>query len=127
MKSQEADIRPVPRWALKVNSTVGAVAVVLGAFGAHALKDVLQSNGNIEVWKTAVFYHLIHSILLVLISFNSDYFNKVAYFLLLVGVILFCGSLYLLSFFSFSWLGPITPVGGIFLILGWVTLSRKPN
>ena len=53
--------------------------------------------------------------------------NKVAYFLLLVGVILFCGSLYLLSFFSFSWLGPITPVGGIFLILGWVTLSRKPN
>ena len=127
MKSQEADIRPVPRWALKVNSTVGAVAVVLGAFGAHALKDVLQSNGNIEAWKTAVFYHLIHSILLVLISFNSDYFNKLAYFLLLTGVILFSGSLYLLSFFSFSWLGPITPVGGIFLILGWVTLSRKPN
>ena len=68
MNSQEADISPVPRWAFKVNSTVGAVAVVLGAFGAHALKDVLQSNGNIEVWKTAVFYHLIHSILLVLIS-----------------------------------------------------------
>ena len=125
MKAQDVDTLPIPKWALKVTSAVGAIAVALGAFGAHALKDELLNNGNTDVWKTAVFYHLIHSILLVMLSLSSDKFNKLAYFFILSGVILFSGSLYLLCFFDLVWLGPITPIGGLFLILGWLALSRK--
>lgn len=125
MKAQDVDILPVPRWTLKVTSVVGAIAVALGAFGAHALKDELLTNGNTDVWKTAVFYHLIHSILLAMLSLSSGTFNKVAYVFILSGVILFSGSLYLLCFLDLIWLGPITPIGGLFLILGWLSLSRK--
>ena len=125
MKNQEADIRPVPRWALKVNSTVGAVAVVLGAFGAHALKDVLQSNGNIEAWKTAVFYHLIHAVVLLVITFSLNNFNKLSWFCFVIGITFFSGSLYLLALYQLTYLGPVTPVGGLFLIGGWLSLFRS--
>jgi uncharacterized membrane protein YgdD (TMEM256/DUF423 family) len=113
----------------------GALAVVLGALGAHALKSVLSTD-MLNAFETAVRYHLIHSLLMlvlaVLIQFPDTIFNHqriiLASKLILAGIICFSGSIYLLSTRTL-WgadilriLGPITPIGGILLVAGWLTL-----
>ena len=109
-------------------SIFGALAVVLGAFGAHGLKAVLEPQ-DLENWRTAVSYHFYHTFALLflsLIPIKSRAIN-VAYWSFTIGIILFSGSVYLLSTRSitgFDWpfLGPITPLGGLFFIAGWVSL-----
>ena len=56
------------QWRKKIVVGIGALGVALGAFGAHSLKAVLEGNGNIDIWKTAVFYHLIHALVLLVIT-----------------------------------------------------------
>ena len=88
------------------------------------VEEVLEKNGNESVWRTAVFYHLIHAVLLVVITHNLRTFSKLTYLFCTIGVFLFCGSLYLLAIFELKWLGPITPIGGVSFILAWLTMLK---
>jgi len=101
------------------------LAVVLGAFGAHALRSTLEGRGMVDVWNKAVFYHFIHAIVLLILALFGT-INRGACLLLLVGILLFSGSLYLLAVINLRWLGPVTPVGGLCLLAGWAWLALVP-
>lgn len=114
-------------------SLFGAIAVMLGAFGAHGLKNVLDA-GSIEIWAKGVEYQFYHTFaLLFLAQFKGGEagqakFIKLAYVFFTFGVLLFSGSLYLLATRSITnigfvnYIGPVTPIGGLLLILGWLSL-----
>ena len=109
----------------RVAATLCFLAVALGAFGAHALKGTLAANHTTEVWKTAVLYHFIHAIaLLVLAALPA--LNRVAGSLFAAGIVIFSGSLYLLALTNVKWLGAITPLGGLCFLAGWVSLAVWP-
>jgi uncharacterized membrane protein YgdD (TMEM256/DUF423 family) len=102
-----------------------ALAVAIGAFGAHGLKSHL-SNEMIQVFKTGVEYHFYHALGLLLIgilsiSLPSGLLNWSA-ILITAGIILFSGSLYILAITGIKWLGAITPLGGLSFIAGWILL-----
>lgn len=108
----------------------GALAVIFGAFGAHLLKKILDSN-HLTVWQTGVQYHFIHTLALLFLTTFARYRNNLINFssyCFTLGIILFSGSLYLLALKDyFNWenldfLGPITPIGGMLFILGWLGL-----
>jgi uncharacterized membrane protein YgdD (TMEM256/DUF423 family) len=102
---------------------LGALAVGLGAFGAHALKELLAQNGYTEVFRTANQYHFYHTFALALIALLPQPEKyKWATYSFIVGIVLFSGSLYLLSITKISILGAITPFGGVFFIAGWLIL-----
>jgi uncharacterized membrane protein YgdD (TMEM256/DUF423 family) len=108
-------------WAFRIATLLGALAVGLGAFGAHGLKDVLARNGTAAVWQTAVFYHFIHTIMLVVLAARMPQAAGPWYSFLL-GILIFSGTLYLLALTNMRWLGAITPIGGVSLIVGWLWL-----
>lgn len=101
------------------------LAVALGAFGAHSWKGILEANGTLEAWKTAVLYHLTHGIALMALALHGTA-NRGASYLLLAGVVLFSGSLYLLALTNIRWLGAITPLGGLCFLAGWAWLIFAP-
>jgi len=101
------------------------LAVALGAFGAHSLRSTLESRGMLDVWNKAVFYQFIHAIALLVFALYGT-INRGACLLLLVGILLFSGSLYLLTLTNLRWLGPITPVGGLCFLAGWAWLFFAP-
>lgn len=101
------------------------VAVGLGAFGAHALKNSLQANDMTEVWKTAVLYHFLHALALLLLA-TLPGASRAAASLFIAGVVLFSGSLYLLALTNIKWLGAITPLGGLCFLAGWIYLVIWP-
>ena|ERR1700731_909669 len=101
------------------------LAVALGAFGAHALKPTLERYAMTDVWNKAVLYHFIHAItLFVLAAVGTT--NRGAAWLFLSGIILFSGSLYLMSLTNLRWLGAITPIGGLCFLAGWAWLVLAP-
>jgi len=120
---------------LRIASISGAVSVILGAFGAHTLREQLSAEA-LQVFETGVRYQFFHTIALFICGILADRFltYRAAKFFV-AGIILFSGSLYLLSARSllgiegWTWLGPITPIGGLMLILGWVSLfvAFKPK
>ena len=103
----------------------GAVAVGLGAFGAHVLEDRL-AEGMMAIYRTGVEYHFYHALGLLLVGIISSHAPskqlKWSALLLGLGIILFSGSLYVLAVSGIRWIGAITPVGGISFIAGWVML-----
>lgn len=99
---------------------LGFTGVVLGAFGAHALKDPLAANGLASTWQTAVLYHLIHAV--ALLAFPG---SKGAGRCWIAGVLLFSGSLYALALGGPKFLGPITPLGGAAFLAGWALVAWK--
>jgi uncharacterized membrane protein YgdD (TMEM256/DUF423 family) len=112
-------------------SAFGALAVIAGAFGAHSLEGSLSAK-NVEVWHTAVQYQFYHVFALLFLSKMTRYKTRLindCYYLFTFGIIFFSGSLYLLScqsLLGWSWVPimvPITPIGGLFFIAGWVTLG----
>ena len=100
---------------------MGFLAVSLGAFGAHALRPLLGHNGTTEIWEKAVFYHFIHGIMLYLLAQKQPPARWPFWFFLL-GILVFCGSLYLLAVTDCLWLGAITPIGGLCFLAGWAAL-----
>jgi uncharacterized membrane protein YgdD (TMEM256/DUF423 family) len=122
-----------------VAGLVGALGVGLGAFGAHGLGDPLHALGPqgdhlLEVWHTAGRYHLIHAVALLGVAAHPRH-PAVVGALFVAGIALFSGSLYLMPLLtlavggSWSWLGAITPLGGLCFIAGWIALGvwpRKP-
>lgn len=118
---------------IRITALLLAVGVILGAFGAHTLKERLSAD-QLDSWKTAVLYLMIHGLAMLLLFGLKKVVtpSKTLYqswLLFAVGIVLFSGSIMLLATqdilnMSMSWLGPITPIGGILFILGWLNLSR---
>jgi uncharacterized membrane protein YgdD (TMEM256/DUF423 family) len=101
----------------------GASAVLLGAFGAHALQTVLDTR-TLELWHTAVNYHVWHALALVLaVGLGAGRSRRVAIAAFALGIVLFSGSLYALALGAPRWTGIITPFGGLAFIVGWVALG----
>ena len=108
---------------------LGMISIILGAFGAHALKKVLQPE-QLTSFETGVRYQMYHALFLLFIATTNMIALKekaVVFYLALVGVILFSGSIYLLSTSAISglklrFLGPVTPLGGLLLIGSWAYL-----
>ncbi|HEY1342403.1 MAG TPA: DUF423 domain-containing protein [Bryobacteraceae bacterium] len=105
-----------------------ALAVVFGAFGAHGLRGKLDDY-SMGVYEKAVFYHFIHALGLLIVAFLpktgtfSEFATSVVCWLLLIGIIIFSGSLYALAITRTTWLGAITPIGGVAFIAGWLALA----
>ncbi len=108
--------------AMRVAAVMGALAVGLGAFGAHGLKEILERNGTAAIWQTAVFYHFIHTVMLVVLAGRQTPASG-PWYCFLIGIVIFSGSLYLLAVTNLRWLGAITPFGGVSFIVGWVWLA----
>ena len=114
------------RWALVAAAASGLLAVALGAFGAHGLEDVLGARGR-AVFDTASRYHFVHTFALALgalapVAGAGRRPCRAACVLWLAGTVVFSGSLYLLAVTGIGWLGAITPLGGVALLVGWFML-----
>jgi uncharacterized membrane protein YgdD (TMEM256/DUF423 family) len=110
------------RRAARITAAVaGLSGVALGAFGAHALRGELSLHETAELWKTAVLYHLVHAVALLWAS-TAEPLPKGALWCWASGIVLFCGSLYLLALCRFPLLGAVTPLGGLLLLGGWLAV-----
>ena len=113
--------------SLPVAAFLGITAVGLGAFGAHGLEAQLAARGSTDTWETATLYHLVHATVFLVASLAADHLQedragaalRRAGLCWLLGIVLFSGSLYTLALGGPRWLGPVTPLGGVLLILGW--------
>ena len=117
------------RRLIAIGALLAGLAVILGAFGAHALKPDLIANSRLDTYQTAVDYHFIHALALILagiLRYNGILKSTVIIaWLFGLGLILFSGSLYFLAVFNMPMLGIITPFGGVFFICGWILMSIK--
>lgn len=105
---------------VRISALTGFFAILLGAMGAHGpLHDKLKAAGELAHWETAVQYHLPHAVVLLLLAVLPGP-TRWAWRMILSGVILFSGSLYLLAFTGVKVLGAITPLGGLSLMIGWL-------
>ncbi len=122
------------KFILIVAAMSGLVAVILGAFGAHALKGVITPE-MLDVYKTGIQYHFYHTFALlavgILMNFNRSRVLKWSAYLFITGLVLFSGSLYILAMSGIKALGMITPLGGTAWIAAWILLivhcSRQVN
>lgn len=104
-------------------AVAGASAVLLGAFGAHALRGVLNSN-HVQLWHTAVRYQMWHALALGLVAVAGvGRGRRIALTAFAAGTVLFSGSLYALALGAPHWIGILTPLGGLALVVGWVALG----
>ena len=117
--------------ALRASAVLGFLGVALGAFGAHKLKALLASHGTTAVWEKAVLYQFVHTVMLVILATRTP-LSAGPWWSFLIGIALFSGSLYVLAVTGLTWLGAITPFGGISFLIGWGWLAcqafatRKP-
>ncbi|MBL1141182.1 MAG: DUF423 domain-containing protein [Proteobacteria bacterium] len=120
------DINITAKLFLLLGSANAMLAVIFGSFGAHALKARLDEH-LLKVYHTGVEYHFYHALGLILIGIIAinipiNLWIKNAGWMMFSGIILFSGSLYLLSILNIRWLGMITPLGGLLFILSWLCL-----
>ena len=119
------------KFFLQAGSLLGLIGVGIGAFGAHGLRAKLTAAGRMDTFETAVKYQFYHALALVLVGMLMQqlasnpnalkYLNWSGYGFL-IGVLIFSGSLYVLCLTGVTWLGAITPLGGLFMIAGWALL-----
>ncbi len=111
---------------LLIASALGAMAVILGAFGAHSFKSLLEANNRLETFNTAVKYHIFHALAMILVALLMDkYATKLLEYSalsMLAGILLFSGSLYILALSGVTKWGAVAPFGGLAFIIGWVLL-----
>jgi uncharacterized membrane protein YgdD (TMEM256/DUF423 family) len=107
--------------ATRIAAGAGFLAVALGAFGTHGLKEILAQNGTMAIWDKAVFYHFIHAVMLFIIAGRKPFMAAV-WWSFYSGILFFSGSLYLLAVTNLKWLGAITPFGGLSFLVGWAWL-----
>jgi uncharacterized membrane protein YgdD (TMEM256/DUF423 family) len=118
-----AEVAPQVRW-IAIAGVLGALAVAAGAFGAHGLRERLDPR-QLTAWTTAAHYQLLHSIAILalgLFEMSTERSVRLPASLLTLGVLLFSGSIYLLTLTGLRFLGPVTPLGGLCLIAGWLSL-----
>jgi len=115
---------------ITTGASLALIAVLLGAFGAHILKEKISLT-DLQSFETGLRYQMYHALAIILLGLITDRFKHlfltIGFWLFLAGTVLFSGSIYLLSTreltgFFWTWLGPITPIGGLMLIVGWVML-----
>ena len=117
----------MPAQLLLLAALNGFLVVAIGAFGAHALQARLMANGMADTFQTGVHYHMFHTVALLVVALlalnnpDSRLLTTTGY-LFLAGIILFSGSLYALSLSGISWLGAITPIGGLGFLAAWACL-----
>tara|TARA_B100000214_G_scaffold362166_1_gene326332 strand:+ start:1459 stop:1824 length:366 start_codon:yes stop_codon:yes gene_type:complete len=114
------------RALLVVGSAFAAISVLFGAFGAHILKSRLSTE-DLTIFETAVRYQMYHSLGIMIMGVASFYIphnliSLPSYFMIF-GTIIFSGTLYLIVFTNLRWMGAITPIGGLCLILGWLIFA----
>lgn len=111
-------------------SFFGGLAVILGAFGAHSLKSLISADA-LSIWTKGIEYQFYHTFALLFLSTFARFRTKLvdfSYYCFTIGTVFFSGSLYLLATREIShigfvnFIGPITPIGGLFLVAGWVIL-----
>ncbi|RZS98098.1 DUF423 domain-containing protein [Cecembia calidifontis] len=112
---------------IQVAGLLGALAVGIGAFGAHGLQGILESHGRIETFETGVKYHFYHALAMLVVGIWHSLqperkWLKPAMWSFLIGILVFSGSLYVLSLSGITWLGAITPFGGVAFIMGWLLI-----
>ena len=119
------------RLALRLGAILGCFAVILGAMAAHGpLHDFLDRQNRLDLWKTGLNYQWYHALALLAVGQTLNARRGTVIFWL-IGVVCFSGSLYVLALDpAQKWAGPVTPLGGLMLVLGWgwlfITLVRKP-
>ena len=114
----------------RISAALGVTGVGFGAFGAHALREQLTVSNTLETWRTGVQYHLVHAVAYLVIAALASFsgpararaLERVGLYWL-IGVICFSGSLYWIALGAPRWVGPITPIGGLSLIIGWIMLA----
>jgi len=113
---------------ISIGAILGLLVVILGAFGAHGLKDVLDDHGK-SIYEKAVLYQMFHSLAILILGIIEKSFPDVQLQLVgwsfLFGIIIFSGSLYILAISGIKWFGMITPIGGILFMVGWLLLFMK--
>ncbi|MEJ5054599.1 DUF423 domain-containing protein [Sphingobacterium sp. MYb382] len=115
--------------ALMAAAVLAALATILGAFGAHAFKKILPED-KLSSFEVGVRYQWYHALALLVVGYQADFTLqsvRLACYFMLIGVLLFSVSIYLLAFANYwkanlKFLGPITPLGGLLMIMGWVSL-----
>ena len=116
---------PPMNW-LAICAIAGGLGVALGAFGAHGLKTRVPAD-LLAVFETGVRYHLVHALALLAVGCAGMRWGgawlDASGWLFLAGIVVFSGSLYVMTFTGARWLGAITPIGGLAFILGWVALA----
>lgn len=119
------------KFFIQSGAVLGLLGVAIGAFGAHALRAMLETSGRTATFETAVKYQFYHALALVLVGILLNLFGSNPTMVKLLswsgysflgGVLVFSGSLYLLCFTGVTWLGAITPLGGLAMIAGWALL-----
>jgi len=110
----------------KIGACFAALGVGLGAFGAHGLKKVVLDQQLLQNWETGARYHLFHALALLLVAAHPKP-PPVSGWLFVAGVLLFSGSLYVMTLTGHRWLGAITPLGGVCFIAGWLVLAFSPR
>ena len=111
---------------LAIGAIMGALAVAIGAFGAHGLEGRV-SERMMENYQTGVQYHMFHSLGIIVVGLTAAVIGGSALLgwagsLMFFGMIVFSGSLYTMALTGMTWLGAITPIGGVAFILGWILL-----
>lgn len=112
---------------LQLAGISGALAVGIGAFGAHSLEELLIQTNRLETFHTAVHYHFYHTLALLGIGILGTLKPEwkglgFSAWCMTLGILIFSGSLYILCFTGLTWLGGITPLGGLAFILGWMNI-----
>jgi len=120
----DASRRALFRFVIRLGAVLGASGVMLGAFGAHALRAHLSSE-MLEIYKTGVLYHLLHAVAVLASASAMSRLRwpHVTVALFTVGVTIFSGSLYILAMSGVRLWGAVTPLGGVSLIAGWLSLT----
>ena len=111
---------------LRLGAGVMFLGVSLGAFGAHGLEHILEKYDRVATWDTAVLYHLVHGLTLVLLAVLGPRPLKGPAWCFTLGILLFSGSLYILSLTNVGVWGAVTPFGGVAFLAGWLWLLIKP-
>ncbi|MEY4876365.1 MAG: hypothetical protein RL708_1514 [Bacteroidota bacterium] len=113
---------------LLIACILGALSVALGAFAAHGLKKMVDAY-YLEIFEKGVKYQFYHTFAILAIGILINQFSNINFnlpvYLFLAGIFFFSGSLYVMTFIQPKWLGPITPIGGLCFIAGWLTMAWK--
>ena len=111
---------------LIIGGILGGLSVAIGAFSAHALKNILEANDRMQTFETGVKYQFYHALALILLGLLMQKFDHKLFiwsgYGFIIGTILFSGSLYILSLTGIGKWGAITPLGGVAYLVGWITL-----
>jgi uncharacterized membrane protein YgdD (TMEM256/DUF423 family) len=116
---------------LRTGIATAGLSVAIGAFGAHALRSTLEANDRTETFELAVRYQFYHAFAIILCGILMLHFSarflKGAVVCFILGIVIFCGSLYGLSLSGVRMLGAITPLGGLAFLAGWVLMLLSVN